>query len=94
MKSVKAKSPFIPLLAVLILSSIILFAVGQLAKEQPALDKIEYKVERGDSLWSIASKYCPDDMKMWDYIDTIIDENGLLGKTIHPGQILLVFKES
>ena len=50
-----------------------------------------YLVQYGDSLWTIASKYCPDGMNEWDYLHMVVDANNLTSTTIHPGQLLTVF---
>ena len=49
-----------------------------------------YIVEQGDSLWSIASNYCPDSMDLRSYIHKIQEENNI-DSLIYPGQKLTVF---
>lgn len=51
-----------------------------------------YVVISGDCLWDIASKYCPNGMDKWEYIEKVRDANGLMTYTIQPGQVLTVFE--
>lgn len=51
-----------------------------------------YCVDRGETLWSIAKQYCPDDMDIRDYIKLIVRENELTTTTLQPGQILTIFE--
>lgn len=58
------------------------------------MDKYEvttYRVERGDTLWGIAERYCSnsDDIRVW--IDEVEDLNNCTA-TIYPGQILKVYE--
>lgn len=46
-------------------------------------------VTRGDTLWNIASEYCPDYMDKRDYIDFIRLDNKC-DVNIHPGDVLMV----
>ena len=48
-------------------------------------------IEEGDSLWSIAQKYRTDAYDdTQEYIDELMQLNGLTSKTIHEGQHLIV----
>lgn len=62
---------------------------------QPTMDRVEwreelYTVERGDSLWAISRKYCPDNVDPREWIDEIQVLNHLPDATIYPGQSLIV----
>lgn len=49
------------------------------------------KIERGQSLWSIASQYITDEYKdMNTYIEEIKASNGLTSDIIHEGQYIIV----
>lgn len=49
------------------------------------------KIEKGDSLWSIASHYFTDEYKdMNVYIEEIKFSNGLTSDTIHEGRYIIV----
>ena len=49
------------------------------------------KIEKGDSLWSIASKYITDEYDdMNSYIDEIKYSNGLTSEVIHEGRYIIV----
>ncbi len=62
---------------------------------QPTMDGIEwretsYRVQAGDSLWSISADYCPNGVDRREWIDEIRALNGLDDSIIHPGQRLTV----
>lgn len=49
------------------------------------------EVKKGDTLWSIASRYYSDEYhNMNTYIDEIRDSNGLSSDTIHTGNYIIV----
>jgi len=65
--------------------------------KNPAEDIPQYKyyksitIQQGDSLWSIAQEYNADsEISMQEYIDELVQVNGLKSKTIHAGQHLVV----
>ena len=65
--------------------------------KNPATDVSQYKyyksitIKQGDSLWSIAQEYRTDEYEdIQEYIDELIQLNGLTSKTIHEGQHLVV----
>lgn len=62
---------------------------------RPTMERFEwkettYKVQAGDSLWAIASEYCPEGVDRREWIDEIRALNGLDDSMIHPGQRLTV----
>ncbi|MGB8453863.1 MAG: LysM peptidoglycan-binding domain-containing protein [Anaerocolumna sp.] len=49
------------------------------------------KIEKGDSLWSIASQYITEEYTdMNSYIDEIMNSNGLTSDVIHEGNYIIV----
>ena len=88
----------------LLLTSVLVITIGSVicgsifssAKntEEDALQYKYYKsivIEEGDSLWSIAKEYQPNEyVSTQDYINEIKQLNGLASETIHAGQHLLV----
>lgn len=83
-------------LFVITVGSIICGSIFSTAKD-PATDIPQHKyyksitIEQGDSLWSIAEEYHTDAYEdIQDYIDELIQLNGLTSKTIHEGQHLVV----
>lgn len=62
---------------------------------QPTMDGIEwreetYRVQAGDSLWTISCNYCPEGVDCREWIDEIRALNDLPDSIIHPGQTLIV----
>lgn len=51
-------------------------------------DYIEYSVQQGDTLWSIAKRYSPDDLDIREYIYYIEKFNSLENTVIKRNQIL------
>lgn len=49
-----------------------------------------YRVQSGDSLWTIANEYCPDGVDRREWIGKIRELNGLPDSLIYPGQALTV----
>ena len=89
---------------VLLLATVLIITIGSIvfgcifssAKEQED-NVIQYKyyksitIQSGDSLWSIAEKYCTDDYESTQaYVDELKQLNALNSETIHAGQHLLV----
>ena len=61
--------------------------------QEPALQKYYtcIEIEKGDTLWSIASYYTEGtSMSVEDYIEELRQMNGLTGDTIHQGRYLTV----
>lgn len=48
-------------------------------------------IEYGDSLWTIAQKYCNDKEKLPLYVQELKEINGLSEETIHAGNNLVVY---
>ena len=94
-----AKRRMILLLAalfVITVGSIVCGSIFSSAKD-PATDIPQYKyyksitIEQGDSLWSIAQEYRSDAYEdVQEYIDELVQLNGLTSMTIHEGQHLVV----
>jgi len=62
---------------------------------RPTMERFEwkeksYKVQAGDSLWEIASDYCPEGVDRREWINEVKELNGIDDSTIHPGQKLTV----
>ena len=62
---------------------------------QPTMDGIEwreetYRVQSGDSLWTISADYCPDGVDRREWVDEIRALNGLSDSIIYPGQTLTI----
>ena len=51
------------------------------------------EIEKGESLWSIAKEYKPEDSSTQDYIYELMDLNNLTSDRIHEGQHLVVSYE-
>ncbi len=89
---------------ILLLTALFVITVGSIvcgsifsSAKDTAMDMTQYKyyksitIEQGDSLWSIAQEYRTDAYEdTQEYIDELIQLNGLTSKTIHEGQHLVV----
>lgn len=90
---------------ILLLATVLLITIGSIifgnsfssAQAQSEENDISYKyyksivIEAGDSLWSIAEEYRTDDYaSTQEYIDELMEINGLDSETIHQGQHLVV----
>ena len=89
---------------ILLLAALFVITVGSIvcgsifsSAKNPATDIPQHKyyksitIEQGDSLWSIAQEYSTDAYEdTQEYIDELIQLNGLTSKTIHEGQHLVV----
>ena len=89
---------------ILLLAALFIITVGSIvcgsifsSAKDPAIDIPYHKyyksiiIEQGDSLWSIAQEYRTDAYEdIQEYIDEIIQLNGLQSTTIHEGQHLVV----
>ncbi|MDF2474509.1 MAG: hypothetical protein K0R21_2291 [Anaerocolumna sp.] len=81
-----------------IILTIMILAMGILstnvsAEKVPFREKtvVSIKIEEGDTLWSIASRYITEEYKdMNTYIKEIKKTNGLFEDTIHEGKYIIV----
>lgn len=88
----------------LLVAALIVITVGSIvcgsifsSAKNPATDIPQHKyyksiiIEKGDSLWSIAQEYRTDAYKdIQEYMDELIQLNGLTSRTIHEGQHLVI----
>ena len=51
---------------------------------------IEIEVESGDTLWTIADEYMPDDMDIREAVYLICDTNNVDANTLYAGQTLII----
>lgn len=81
---------------ILVIAALICGAASQMTehvrdKPNEVIVTDAYEVRSGDTLWSIADKYCPDGMDKRDYIDDIAARNHLSGAVIRKGQVIEVW---
>lgn len=75
----------------------IAFIIGVLiATSLAPVPKVElegktYTIMQGDTLWSIADEFCPNEMDLREYINKLESENGITAD-IYPGQIITVWE--
>lgn len=73
--------------------SIIMISTHVSAKKITEREKtvVSIKIEKGDTLWSIASDYVTDEYKdIQSYIKEIMKSNGLTSDVIHEGRYIIV----
>ena len=63
------------------------------AGAQPELTPMQYRVHKGDTLWSLSQQYCPDTMDCREWIYEVEQMNGITGGRIWPGEIITILKE-
>lgn len=64
---------------------------------RPTMDEHKWQetthtVQPGDTLWTLASIHCPDDVDRREWIEEVQALNDLRGSTIHPGQTLIILE--
>lgn len=85
---IKNKFKFIRSTIILILIILGIFCVS-VSKEK--IEYIDYIVNEGETLWSIATDYTDGDIR--DYIYTIKDINGMTTSELQEGQAIKLLKE-
>lgn len=81
------------ILALLVLLSMYFFSKTVTAQREGRRSKLVTSVEikKGDTLWSIASRYITDEYDdINEYIEEIMRSNGLTSETIHAGNHIIV----
>ena len=76
-------------------TAILTVSVLLLRSYQPTMDDIDWHetthlVQAGDTLWTIAGVYCPDQVDRREWVEEIRTLNDLHDSAIHPGQWLTV----
>lgn len=57
-------------------------------------ESVEYVVQAGDTLWSIAEKYAPNDMDTRKYIYNLMKDNDLESSDIYTNMVLVIERET
>ncbi len=86
------------ILGIAVLFLLVFFSVSFITKTvtaQRAGERVKLvtsiEVEKGDTLWSIASEYISDEYHdIHDYIDEIMDSNNMHSDEIHTGNYIIV----
>ena len=53
-------------------------------------EEIEYCVSAGETLWDIAQEYCPESVDCREWINAVLDLNGMQDSTLYAGDVLTV----
>ncbi|MBQ8043361.1 MAG: LysM peptidoglycan-binding domain-containing protein [Clostridia bacterium] len=72
------------MIAGILLIVVVVIAIRLSNKEEKGYELTNYIVRTGDTLWSIAEKYAPDDMDIREYIYFIEEDNSIENKSIYP----------
>ena len=78
------------MLVAILLIVVVVIAIRLSNKEEKGYELTNYIVRTGDTLWSIAEKYAPDDMDIREYIYFIEEDNSIENKSIYPEMELKV----
>ena len=70
---------------------LLIFTVNVLSSiySVPELKPITHKVHYGETVWSIAKEYKPDDMTMDEYMGWVYEHNDCTGD-IYPGDVVIM----
>ena len=68
----------------ILLIVIVIIAIRLSNKEEKEYELTNYIVRAGDTLWSIAETYAPEDMDIREYIYFIEEDNSIENKSIYP----------
>ena len=79
------------ILAILTVSLLLWLTVTVIKEicDVPEFVPIEHHVRRGETLWSIAQQYKPDDITMQEYMAWVYEQNGH-GGNIYPGDVVIM----
>lgn len=78
------------ILSIILISTLIIFIACNLdtPKNSHTFKEIEYSVSNGETLWSIAREYCPEDMDIREYIHKLN-----ISPEIYEGQTIIILEE-
>ena len=71
----------------------ILVAAGVGCGADVETEKVEYVVQAGDTLWSIAEEYAPEEMNTLTYIHNLKKNNGLKSSEVYTNMVLEIERE-
>lgn len=83
------KKKFVRSTTIAILLLIGLFNIS-VAKSNKEVETIDYTISRGQTLWSIAREYTPDNKDIRETIHEIRELNNLTDATIYEGQTIKI----
>lgn len=86
---IKNKVKFIRSIAILVFLLIALFNIS-IAKTNSEAEIIDYTIAPGQTLWSIAKEYTPDNKDIRQTIYEIKQLNNMTDSTIYPGQTIKI----
>jgi hypothetical protein len=75
-------------LTILIILLLIALTFKTINTTEHNFKEIEYTVAYGETLWSIAEDYCPEDMDIREYIDKLH-----ISPNIYEGQTITILEE-
>lgn len=87
------ESNWFPVIAIALLGALLVAAIIYIS--QPTLDRVEwdhqtYTVQKGDSLWAISGRCCPDNVDRREWIGKVKKMNHLQDSIIHVGEKLTI----
>lgn len=76
------------LLSIILIFALIIYIACTLDTPKHNFKEIEYTVSKGETLWSIAREYCPEDMDIREYIHKLN-----INPEIYEGQTIIILEE-
>ena len=89
---IKNKSKFIRSISILVILLLALFNTSNAKIDNREAETIEYTITSGETLWSIAKKYTPNNKDIRQTIYEIEELNNLDNATIYAGQTIQIKK--
>lgn len=66
------------------------FAALSSTLDMEKFEEKDYKIVQGDTLWALAEKHCPPDVDCREWIQAVIDLNGMQNSSIMAGQEIII----
>ena len=79
---------------IILLCMMLVAAIGISCRADVQMERFEYVVEPGDTLWDIATEHAPKGTDKREYIFNVKRDNGLKTSVLQPGMVLEIVREA